>query len=255
MLLSELLAELEQLAKENNLQTPYVVGGLPRDKEFGLAKEVKDIDITTGDKTSSALAILSSRKWNDAQFRTYDDGHSSLDFKNIRLDFSNNFNIPGIEEYLIKSGIENPSDLQKEVFSRDFTINTLLQPMDLKQECLDITGFAKDDIKNKILRTPIDPELTIGFDTRRILRALKLAIQFDLKIASDLRKAILKFRGNVAELPFNSVKKQINQMLKIDPEKTIDLLSKLKLLPIVPLSKLMNAELSKNHMVQNLLDF
>ena len=43
-------------------------------------------------------------------------------------------------------------------------------------------------------------------------------------------------------------------MLKMNSDKTIELLSEFKLLPIVPLSKLMILESTKKHMVQNLLD-
>jgi tRNA nucleotidyltransferase/poly(A) polymerase len=254
MRLSKLLQVLNGLAKEKNISEPYIVGGLPRDKTFGLITEVKDIDLTTGDKDSFALAINASKVWPDAHFRSYRDGHSSLDFKNIRIDFSNNFNLPNIEEYLKKAGIDNPTELQKEIYSRDFTINTLLQPMDLTKDPIDITGYALDDIKNKLLRTPVDPELTIGYDYRRILRALKFVLKFDLEVSSDLKKAIVKHRGGISELPIGNIKKQVNQMLKINPKKTINLLSEFKLLPIIPLSKLMNLELSRNRMIQHLLE-
>ena len=254
MLLSELLHTLSNIAKENDISEPYIVGGLPRDKEFGLAYNVKDIDITTGNKDSFALAMISSKTWPDVHFRAYDDGHSSLDFKNIRVDFSNNFNLPGIEEYLKNAGMEDITDLKKEIYSRDFTINTLLQPMDLKKEPIDVTGYAAKDIKDKILRTPVDPELTIGYDPRRILRALKLALKFDLSIKPELKDAIIKYRGSIVDLPLQSIKKQVNHMLGIDSKKAIEMLSEFKLLPIIPLSKLMTLEIAKNRMVQHLLE-
>lgn len=254
MLLSELLAELDKIAKNNNIVNVFVVGGLPRDRAFGLSNSIKDIDVTTGDEHSLGLAIAAGDFWKDAHFKIFDDGHSSLNFKNITIDFSNNFNLPGIEEELKSMGIENPNDLEKELYSRDFTINTLLQPIDLNIKPFDITGKAFSDIENKILRTPVDPELTIGHDSRRILRALRLVIKFDLTIEENLKEAILKYRGGVSELPINHIKKQINQMLRMNSEKTIDLLSEFKLLPIIPLSKLMVLESTKRHMVQNLLD-
>jgi len=43
-------------------------------------------------------------------------------------------------------------------------------------------------------------------------------------------------------------------MLKIDSKKTINLLSEFDLLPIIPLSKMMNEELIKNKMIQQLLE-
>jgi hypothetical protein len=43
-------------------------------------------------------------------------------------------------------------------------------------------------------------------------------------------------------------------MLDMDSKKALDLLIKYKLLPIIPLSRMMTLELAKNHMVQHLLD-
>lgn len=255
MKLSELLSSLGTIAKENNISTPYIVGGLPRDKVLGISPEkVKDIDITTGDAGSSKLAILSNTKWPEATFRLYDDGHSSIDFKNIRLDFSNNFKIPGIVSELKEMGIKEPVELQKELFSRDFIINTLLQPMDLTQEPLDLTGKALGDIKAKIIRTPIDPEFTIGYDPRRILRAIILAVKFNFDIDKDLERVIIKYRGSLQYLALAHIKKQINQMLRIDSDKTLRLLSKYKLLPVIPLSKMMQLEVIKKNMIQDLVE-
>ncbi len=254
MHLIELLSSLSRLAEENNISTPYIVGGLPRDKAFGMPTEVKDVDVTTGDAGSFTLAMISSKEWPEANFRSYDDGHSSLDFKNIRIDFSNNFKLPGISKIVKKIEFKKFTNLEEELYSRDFTINTLLQPMDIDKDPLDLTGRALIDIKNKMLSTPVDPELTIGYDPRRILRAIKLTIKLDLTIEENLGKALIKYRGSIRDISLNHIKKQVNQMLKMDPKKTISLLSKYKLLPIIPLSRLMTIEIAKNHMVQHLLD-
>lgn len=255
MKLNELLSSLNEMAKDNDLSTPYIVGGFVRDRILGLtAEKVKDIDITTGDNGSASLAVLSSAKWPTANFRSYDDGHTSLTFGNIRIDFSNNFSLPGIEEELKKVGKENPTDLEKELFSRDFTINTLLQPLDLNKEPLDLTGKAIQDINNKIIRTPVNPELTIGYDPRRILRAIKLAVKFGFNIDKNLEDTIIKYRGNLKNLSIEHIKKQINEMLDLNSDKTIELLSKYKLLPIIPLSKMMRTEVIKRKMVQDILD-
>ena len=250
MRLNELLLRLDKLSKENNISEPYIVGGLPRDKAFNVPTNVKDIDITTGDAGSFSLAMLSSKEWPDAHFKSYEDGHSSLGFKNIRIDFSNNFKIPNISKEVGKE----LSKLEEELYSRDFTINTLLQPMDLEKKPLDLTKMAFYDIENKILRSPTNPELTIGYDPRRILRAIKLSIKFNLTIEKELGSAIIKYRGNIKDVALNYIKKQMNQMLKINSEKTIHLLSEYKLLPIIPLSKLMTLEIAKNHMVQYLME-
>jgi tRNA nucleotidyltransferase/poly(A) polymerase len=255
MKLQDFLFELKNISKENELSEPFIVGGYVRDKLFGLPlSDVADIDITTGDSNSNALAIAASKKWPTAHYRLYDDGHASLQFKNIKVDFSNNFNLPDINKVLLKKGIENPTNLQKEMFSRDFTINCLLQPLDLSKGIIDVIGVGKEDIVAKILKTPVDPMLTIGHDPRRILRGLKLSLRFNLKIDKALEDAMKYFKDKVSSLPFSTIKKQINQMLKIDSKNAIELLSEYGLLPIIPISKQLGVELAKNHMVQHILD-
>jgi len=255
MRLEELLGEIGRLAETAGLSTPYVVGGFARDRMLGLAPvQAEDIDLTTGDKDCFALAMLASRKWPEAPFRPYDDGHSSLGFKNIRLDFSNNFVLPGIDGELAKREVAKPTDLQREMFSRDFSVNTFLQPMDLSQRPLDPTGLATVDLGAKRLRTPVDAELTIGHDAKRILRAIKLSLRFDFEIDSELGEAMLKYRGAVGQLSEGFVRRQVHQMFRIDPKRAIEMLSKYKLLPIIPMSKLMAMEMAKHRMVQHLLD-
>ena len=85
MKLQEFLFELEKLAKGNNLSTPYIVGGYVRNKALGLPLgEVSDIDITTGDSNSTPLALAVSERWPDVYFKSYNDGHTSIQFKNIK---------------------------------------------------------------------------------------------------------------------------------------------------------------------------
>lgn len=254
MKLSFLLTSLNKIANDNDLSTPYLVGGLVRDRAFGKPSQIKDIDITTGDKNSLSLAMATAQLWKTAHFKLYDDGHSSIAFKNIRVDFSNNYNIPDIQRELKKININNPTELQKEMFSRDFTINCLLQPLDLTKDTIDITGRALKDINKKYLRTPIDARLTIGHDPRRIIRAIKLATKYDLIIMPSLEDAILKYRGSLRDVPMGWIKSQINEILKINSKKTLDILSKYKLLPILPLSNLMAREVVNNKMVEQFLE-
>lgn len=255
MRFEELLAALTKLAEEKGLSKPFLVGGYPRDRALGLLpSQVKDIDVTTGDNSIVGLAMAASHEWPTAHFQSFEDGHSALAFKNIKVDFSNNFTLPGIEGELKERGIEDPSSMQKELFSRDFTVNCLLQPLDLYEEALDLTGKGRDDLKNRVLRTPVDAELTIGHDPRRILRAAKLSLKFGFEVDDSLAEAMVKYRGGVANLPFSHVKKQVNQMLRMDPRKAIETLSKYKLLPMLPISRLMAMELAKHRMVQHLLE-
>lgn len=238
----DVLREIRSIAEKHNLSTPYIVGGVPRDrlmsKLYGKRKPVDDVDITTGDSGSIILAKKIEEKNKDINYREYDDGHVSIDFRGIHFDFSNNFLVPGIKDILIKRGVE-PTDMNMEIYSRDFTINCLLEDLSL-ESVYDITGLGEDDIKSKVLRCPIDPNATIKSDPKRIFRALKFALKFDMIIDDSLKAAIMGNRELVKTMSTSSVQKKINEIVYIDPDKGIDLLIEYKLLPLVPLTKMVS---------------
>ena len=84
MKVSKLLKTVHNIAKVNRLSAPYVVGGIPRDITMGNRNDVQDIDITTGDVDSLELGRKCHEKWPETSFRESNDGHASIDFKNVK---------------------------------------------------------------------------------------------------------------------------------------------------------------------------
>ena len=104
--IQDLLLEIGDIANSNGISTPYIVGGAPRDRVMGSeSKHINDLDITTGDDGSIRLGELLSEKLDGSKYRTYDDGHASLNYRGLKLDFSNNFISPGIDKELKKDNI------------------------------------------------------------------------------------------------------------------------------------------------------
>jgi len=235
MNINELLLGIKDLAKNNRIARPFIVGGAPRDRVMGARDKINDLDITTGDSDSIRLAELVANK-SGAKHRTYDDGHSSINIDGIRLDFSNNFNAPGIDEEIKKIGVKDITAMKREIYSRDFTINTLLEELDLSN-IYDLTGEAEGDIKAGLIRCPIDPDISIGSDPRRILRAIKFAIKYDFKIEDRLKSAMLKHREKIKMLPERFTQDRMNEIVRLDNNKGIEALIEYKILSSVPLTK------------------
>jgi tRNA nucleotidyltransferase/poly(A) polymerase len=239
MKLEDLLSIVSDVAKENGLSEPLMVGGVPRDRILGTIdkkSEIKDVDLTTGNKDSVALAKLVHAKLPSSSFNVFDDGHSAVDFMGIHFDFSSNFVVPVIDKELQSMGVKNIDSMKRELYSRDFTINTLLEKLDFTG-IYDLTGEAIDDIKAGVIKCPINPEITIGYDPRRILRAIKFAIKYDMKIEEGLKSAMLNNRHAIQDLPQKFVQDKINEIVVLDADKGIELLLEFKLLPLVPLTK------------------
>lgn len=239
MKIDELLSEIETTASSNNLSKPFIVGGVPRDRvlgQIGEKSEIQDVDITTGDKDAHKLAYAFNKKYPDSVYREYDDGHTSIDFLSLHMDFSSNFIAPGVEGELKRLGIKDITPMKLELYSRDFTMNTLLEDLDFTS-IYDLTGEGMGDLKAGLIKTPISPTITIGVDPRRILRAIKFAIKYDFKIEEGLKAAILEHRKKIQTLTKKFVQNKATEIVLLDADKGIEMLIKFKLLPLIPLTK------------------
>jgi poly(A) polymerase len=237
----ELLSTIDSLAKQNGLNRPFIVGGVPRDRVLGdRGKNINDLDITTGDGGSIKLGELLAKHIKNVKYRTYDDGHdddhASANIMGLRIDFSNNFQIPNIDGELKKIGVKEITPMKREIYSRDFTINTLLEDLSLSN-IYDITGEAEGDIKAGLIRCPIDPDITISNDPRRILRAIKFSLKYGFNIDDNLKTALSVHRKKIQDLPKGFVQDRMNEIVRLDSDKGIDLLIQYKLLPLVQLTK------------------
>ena len=80
--------------------------------------------------------------------------------------------------------------IEEDCFRRDFTVNTLYRNIKTG-EILDMTGRGVRDIREGVIRTPLDPYETFDDDPVRILRCLRFAARFGWKI-DDATMAALK---------------------------------------------------------------
>src|ERR1700692_2293208 len=154
MKLRELLQLLQATATEIKVPQPYLVGGTPRDKVLHKLENISDLDITNNDKSIDYLAqefYNRLKKQYKVVHKIFED-HSSIFLGNLKVDFSSNFVIPNIDQLLSKMGIGNITNLQREIYSRDFTCNSLLMNLQLT-EIYDTTKHAFQDIHDKKIRT------------------------------------------------------------------------------------------------------
>jgi tRNA nucleotidyltransferase/poly(A) polymerase len=149
----------------------------------------------------------------------FPDGHSKINYGKYKIDFSSNFKIPNIKEILIRSGIKNPTNMQQEIYSRDFTKNTLLMPMNLSS-VIDVTGFAMNDIKNRKIDTCLSPKITFSYDPKRIIRVVYLAAK--LRFIPSLRvvKWIRENNKAISLLDEEYIKSKLDKAVIKNPQVT-----------------------------------
>jgi len=234
MKLSELLYAIENIAKKKGLSKPYIVGGLPRDRLLNNLRDINDVDITTGDHTIHILAEdIASRLSGQVNYDIMPDGHSTISIGDIDIDFSSNFKVPGIGNILRKNGIQTPTEMQKELYSRDFTCNAALMSLDM-ENITDPTGLAINDIKNRVIKTCLHPDLTFGYDNRRIIRAVYLSAKLDFNIDPEIInwvKSKPDLAGNASD---KYLVKKLNKSIKYNLDRTIDALDKMNIWSYIP---------------------
>lgn len=217
---------------------PYICGGTPRDKHMGKLENIADLDITTGDKTADYLsqefAILLRKKYN-ATRKTMEDGHSTIFMGNLKMDFSSNFMVHNIDHILQQEmGIANPTDMQREMFSRDFTCNSLLMTLDLTK-IMDPLKHGFQDIADRKIRTCLSPDITLTSNRNRVIRAIYLACKLDF----DLDAGIIDYVSKNPQVIKISTPKVMNDKLteafSRDGDKASYLITQMNLWNYIPI--------------------
>lgn len=141
------------------------------------------------------------------------------------------------ESYRINSRkpiVENGS-LNEDRNRRDFTINTMAISLNKKNfgELIDPYNGV-EDIKNKIIKTPLDPEITFSDDPLRMMRAIRFASQLNFEIDAKTFDAIIKSKDRIKIVSKERITDELNKII-MSPKPSIgfNLLDKSGLLKII----------------------
>ncbi len=200
-----ILEKIRIFAKKKNIPV-FLVGGYIRDKL--LRKKSKDIDIVM---ETDALAFAREFAF---EYRLPPPifygrfGTAMIETEGIKIEFAT----ARKESYPDESRkpFVEKATLIEDCARRDFTINTLMENL-VTGEVIDLFS-GKQDIKNKILRTPVSPFITFYDDPLRILRGIRFASKFRLTIEPETMKGM---KENVSRLKIISQERITDELLKI----------------------------------------
>ena len=194
--------------EKNNLNntTIRVVGGWVRDKLLGI--ENNDIDITVSNINCNEFAVLLNKELHRDKYKI---GGSYKKSKNIEI-----VKVPiyGILIDIVNLCLDN-NNKENPIFDaerRDITINALFYNLNEKK----IENFCSEslnDIKNGIINTPLNPEITFEYDTFIIFRLIRFALKYRFKISDKINNTIYK---NYKIYEENIIKKVAKERIKTD---------------------------------------
>ncbi|EOR92960.1 tRNA nucleotidyltransferase [Arcticibacter svalbardensis MN12-7] len=210
-----LFRKLNKLADERGVET-YVIGGFVRD--IFLKRPSKDIDILIiGNGIEFAEAAATVLKTNVSVFKNF--GTAMLRFKDHEVEFVG----ARKESYRTDSRkpiVENGT-LEDDQFRRDFTINALAISLNTSNFGALVDPFhGIDDLKEKIIRTPLNPTATFSDDPLRMMRAIRFASQLNFTIEEKAFEAIKSFKERISIVSTERIMDELNKII-LSPKPSI----------------------------------
>jgi tRNA nucleotidyltransferase (CCA-adding enzyme) len=211
----------------------YVIGGYVRDflLERGRAKDIDIVAVGSGIELAQEVSKLLPGKPKVSVFKTY--GTAMLKSGGIELEFVG----ARKESYSEESrnpAVENGS-LEDDQNRRDFTINALALSLNEENFGELVDPFhGMEDLKNKTIRTPLDPDITYSDDPLRMLRAIRFAAQLNFTIEKKSMEAIGRNSERIKIISQERIVDELHKILMAPtPSTGFALLHETGLLPFI----------------------
>jgi len=223
---------ISKASEELNIES-YVIGGFVRDYLLGreFKKDIDIVAIGSGIELALKVSELLPKKPKVQVFKTY--GTAMLRFEDTEIEFVG----ARKESYHFESRnpvVENGT-LEDDQNRRDFTINALAISLNKNNygDLLDpFNGL--EDLKNKIIKTPLDPDITYSDDPLRMLRGIRFANQLLFEIEEKSLQSIAKNKDRINIITGERIVDELNKILSTDkPSIGFLLLYKTGLLDII----------------------
>ena len=203
---------LEESVYEIGLKS-YIVGGFVRDL---LIKKLdtKDIDIVVVGSGIELAKKVKNKLNKSSKIQIYKSyGTAMLKSKNLTLEFVGSRK----ESYSMKS--RNPEisfgTLNEDLERRDFTINSMAISLNRENYGVLIDPFKGIvDLKNQIIKTPLDPIKTFSDDPLRMLRAIRFCSQLNFKIEPNSLRAITQNSERISIITNERIVIELNKILE-----------------------------------------
>ena len=202
---------VSDLSTESNIKS-YLVGGCVRDLMLNPSADSIDIDIMVeGDGIS--FAKLLAKKMNVPKVVPFPKfATAKIPYHEYEIEIAS----ARLESYDKSS--RNPSsiqisNIQDDLLRRDFTINAMAISLNENNFGEFFDPFnGMEDLKNKILKTPLNPDNTFSDDPLRMMRACYFASKLSLEIEPE---CLLSIQNNSERISIVSQERITNELFKI----------------------------------------
>lgn len=206
----DIFKQIQACADELNVDA-YAIGGYVRD--IFLKRASKDIDVVTIGKGIDLATSLHKKLGEEAHLSTFKNfGTAQVKYKDLEIEFvgarKESYNRDS------RKPIVEDGTLEDDQNRRDFTINALAIGLSKNNfgKLLDPFDGLKD-LENKIIRTPLEPEITYSDDPLRMMRAIRFSSQLGFEIEEKSRMAIIWQKERIKIVSKERITDELNKII------------------------------------------
>ena len=189
----------------------YVVGGYVRD--IFLQRPSKDIDVVVVGSGIAMAEALGRRLGKGAHVSVFKNfGTAQLKFRGTEVEFVG----ARKESYTHDSRkpVVEDGTLEDDQNRRDFTINALAVCLNEARygELVDPFG-GMDDMKERTIRTPLDPDVTFSDDPLRMMRCIRFATQLSFYIDDETFDSLCRNKERISIISKERIADELNKIM------------------------------------------
>jgi poly(A) polymerase len=189
----------------------YIIGGFVRD--LILKRNSKDIDIVSVGSGIELAELVAGQLGPDVFVSVYKNfGTAQIRQGDLEIEFV------GARKESYRADSRKPAvedgTLSDDQNRRDFTINAMGISLDKHTfgDLIDPFDGIRD-LKKKIIRTPLEPEITFSDDPLRMMRAIRFASQLNFDIEPDTFDAIIKMKDRIGIVSMERISDELNKII------------------------------------------
>jgi tRNA nucleotidyltransferase/poly(A) polymerase len=202
------------VAESVELET-YAVGGYVRD--LILQRPSKDIDFVCVGSGIQLAEAVASALGPDVRVNVFKNfGTAQILYRGLELEFV------GARKESYRSESRKPivedGTLEDDQRRRDFTMNAMAISLQRHNWGSLVDPFnGLEDIKRKVIRTPLGPGLTFSDDPLRMMRAIRFASQLGFDIEADTFEALTKLAERLKIVSQERITDELNKIILSNP--------------------------------------
>ena len=185
----------------------YLVGGSVRDAWLRRAHE--DLDFATDATPNESKKIvrpLASGVWLQGEAF----GTVGAEIEGLRMEITT-FRTERYQPASRHPTVQFASDIETDLSRRDFTINAMAVRLPEKTAVDPFNGV--EDLRAKLIKTPLDPTVSFSDDPLRMLRAFRFASQLDLQIDDGVLRAVEGLRDAIKTVSFERIRDELAKLV------------------------------------------